>query len=525
MFRLGLILFLSWSSLLAYSQSGLVNSSPIVVTKFDGKPSEGLILLPMGFDSKEWLDAAKTNLNDKQVLIISLVYTRFRTSPTFDQVSLNRARLKQVQDLLPNLFSDRTILWRLVEQTDGETRAEAEKLFHGFAFNVRPKPTKESRKAELQELAELKNLLTDPNVSDAKISEIMDSGSSPIDSTRTGDKAYFFMEEGLNRTFDRPAAFIGGNEALHHHLVSNLSYPIEAQIDSIEGTVILSFDVSPDGNLESIKTIATVSPELDAEAVRVMKKSPKWFPALFNGVPIVSSYTIPIVFDLDGDGKAETGKIKTVGSEFLPFGQDKTVTSVLNRNEWDKMAIVCDVTGSMSPYSSQLLAWFRTHSQDPRIHSFTFFNDGDEKNDKRKKIGSTGGIYTPSSNNLDTIFETISLAMNNGNGGDTPENNLEAALMAQSNCPDCDIILISDNFATPRDLGMYEQITNPIRIIPCGAQLGLNLNYLMLAYQTNGSLHTLDSDIIGFDKMHEREIVSVGNDQYQLLNGRFIRLR
>ena len=511
-------------SLTSFGQSGLVKSSPVVVAEFEQKASENLILLPMDFDSDNWLENAEVELKDKQVLIVSLVYTRFRTSPTFAQVSLNRSRLKELQDLLPDLFSDRTILWRLVEQTNGNTRSEAKKLFHGFAINVRPKPTKESRKAELKELADLKNLLTDPEVSDSEIAMILDSESSSSDSAGTSDKVYYFMEEGVYRTFDRPAAFIGGNEALHHHLASNLIYPIEAQDDSIEGAVILSFDVAPDGNLEGVKTVATVSPELDAEAIRVMKKSPKWFPALFNGVPIVSSYTIPIVFDLDGDGKAETGKIKTVGSEFIPFGKDKTVTAVLDRNEWDKMAIVCDVTGSMSPYISQLMAWFRGNATDPKIQSFTFFNDGDEKNDNRKKIGNTGGIYHTRSNNLDTIFELITKTMNNGNGGDIPENNLEAALLAQAECPDCDIILISDNFATPRDLSLYDQINNPLRIIPCGGHLGLNLNYLMLAYQTNGSLHSLEADITGFDQMKEREVVTVGSDQYQLLNGRFIRI-
>ncbi|MFT5279709.1 MAG: hypothetical protein ACI9P8_001348, partial [Bacteroidia bacterium] len=209
---------------------------------------------------------------------------------------------------------------------------------------------------------------------------------------------------------------------------------------------------------------------------------------------------------------------------FIPFGKDKTVTAVLDRNDWGKMAIVSDVTGSMSPYTSQLLAWFRANASNPNIHSFTFFNDGDEKNDNRKKIGITGGIYHTRSNGLDTVFDLITQAMNNGNGGDIPENNLEAALSAQDDCPDCDIILISDNFATPRDLKLFDQIKSPLRIIPCGAHLGLNLNYLMLAYQCNGSLHSLDGDITGFDQMKEREIVSVGSDQYQLLNGRFIRI-
>jgi hypothetical protein len=47
----------------------------------------------------------------------------------------------------------------------------------------------------------------------------------------------------------------------------------------------------------------------------------------------------------------------------------------------------------------------------------------------------------------------------------------------------------------------------------------------MLAYQTNGTLHALEDDLSGFDQMKDREIVDIGNDQFQLNNGRFIRLR
>jgi TonB family protein len=525
MLRLHLFLFAMCFGLASFGQSGLVNSPPIVVTEFDGQASEELILLPMNFDSDDWQKKIKTALKDKQVLIVSLIYTKFRTSPTFDQVALNRSRLKELKDLLPELFENRTILWRLIEQTSGYTKTEAQKLYHGFAINVRQQPTKETRDAEIKDLTNLKKLLSNPDVTDAEIERSINPNSKLSDSDESGEKAFYYMEEGAYKTYDRPAAFVGNNEALHYFLATNLSYPIAAQVDSIEGTVILSFEVAPNGDVRGIRTVATVSAELDAEAKRVMQKSPKWLPAKFNGVSVESNYTIPIVFDLDGDGKAETGKIRSTRSEFIPFGKDKTVTAVLDRNNWGEMAIVCDLTGSMSPYTSQLLEWFQKNSADPRIHSFTFFNDGDEKTDGRKKIGTTGGIYQTKSNNLDTVFNLITKTMNNGSGGDVQENNLEAALAAQSDCPNCDIVLISDNFATPRDLKLYDKISNPLHIIPCGAHLGLNLNYLMLAYQTNGTLHSLEDDLSGFDQMKDREIVDIGNDQFQLNNGRFIRLR
>ena len=520
LYFLSLLVFLSH----IVSAQGLVKSTPVAVPFFDTEADEQTILLPMSFDSHEWKSTVNNQLEGKQALIVSLVYTRFKTSPTFDQVELNRSRLTKLQTTLPSLFEDRRILWRLVEQTDGETQDEAKKLFHGFALNVRDLPTEASVKEELSLLARLKSELEKKDISASEIEAAVSGEEAELKATdKAGKKAYYYMEEGAYRTFDRPAAFVGGNDALHHYLASNLTYPQKSFDDGLEGTVNVKFSVMPDGKVEAVRATATVSAELDAEAVRVIRNSPKWLPAKFNGVPIESSYTIPIVFDIDGDGKAATGKTKSVSSKFIPFGKDRTVTAVLDRNPWGKMAIVCDLTGSMSPYTGQLLGWFREHINDPRIHSFTFFNDGDEMDDRSKAVGSTGGIYHTNSTDLDTVFSLIETCMTNGTGGDTPENNLEAAIEAQRDCPDCEIVLISDNFATPRDLKLYDQIKNKLHVVACGAQLGLNLNYLMLAYQSGGSLHTLGSDL-NLDSIKEGEIVTVGSDDYQLNNGRFIRL-
>ncbi|MFT4681589.1 MAG: TonB family protein [Granulosicoccus sp.] len=516
MIRLLLIVTVFLTATRAFAQGGLVNSSPFMVESFSTEPAEDLILLPMDFDSDAWRKISVEVLSDKQILIVSLVYTRFRTSDSFDQVALNRNRLKKLQARLPFLFEDRTILWRLVEQTKGETRTEALQLFHGFAINARPLPSKELKETELKNLSKLKETLSAPEGSSSldKESEVTD-----------GEKAAYFMEEGSFRTFDRPATFVGNDEALHYFLASNLTYPIKAQVDSIEGTVMLSFEVAPNGDVRGVRTVATVSSELDAEAERVLKKSPKWLPAKFNGVPVASNYTIPVVFDLDGDGKAKTGKTKSASTPFIPFGKDQTVSAVLNRNNWKKMAIVCDLTGSMSSYTKQLLVWFGKNMQNPNLHSFTFFNDGDERNNSGKRIGKTGGIYQTHSHDLDTVFDMITTTMNNGSGGDIPENNLEAVLMAQADCPDCDIVMIADNFATPRDLKLSEDINSPLHIIPCGSQLGLNLNYLMLAYQCGGSLHTLGSDLPYLHKTKDGGIIQIGNEKYQLNNGRFVRFR
>jgi hypothetical protein len=57
---------------------------------------------------------------------------------------------------------------------------------------------------------------------------------------------------------------------------------------------------------------------------------------------------------------------------------DTTVFAVLNRNPgWTNILFVCDVTGSMSPYSAQLLIWSKLNFNRRSASYFTFFNDGD----------------------------------------------------------------------------------------------------------------------------------------------------
>jgi protein TonB len=61
---------------------------------------------------------------------------------------------------------------------------------------------------------------------------------------------------------------------------------------------MLNFIVEKDGSLSRITVVNNVSPEIDAEAVRVMKKCPKWKPGLQNGYIVRVSWTIPISFTL-----------------------------------------------------------------------------------------------------------------------------------------------------------------------------------------------------------------------------------
>lgn len=210
---------------------------------------------------------------------------------------------------------------------------------------------------------------------------------------------------------------------------------------------------------------------------------------------------------------------------YIPFN-DSVVSAVLNRNKnWKEMLVVCDITGSMSPYTTQLLAWYKLNTGSGKVNNFVFFNDGDMQSNSNKIIGSTGGIYGTAANGFEPVMNTATKAMRNGFGGDCPENNLEALQYGLTNYGDAkEIIMIADNWATPRDLSLTEKINRPVRIIICGGFMGINPAYLDLARKTGGSVHTMESDLTDLAKLHEDETITIGIFKYKLEGGKFIRV-
>jgi TonB family protein len=96
-------------------------------------------------------------------------------------------------------------------------------------------------------------------------------------------------------------AFKGGLEAFGSFLSRKIDYPVDARENNIQGTVVLSFVVEKDGKVSDIKVSKSVSPTIDAEAVRVINKCPPWVPGTEFGRPVRVAYSVPIGFHLDGN--------------------------------------------------------------------------------------------------------------------------------------------------------------------------------------------------------------------------------
>lgn len=97
---------------------------------------------------------------------------------------------------------------------------------------------------------------------------------------------------------EQPPTFPGGEAAMMKWLSNNLRYPDAAQQNGISGRVIVSFVVEKDGSISQASVAKGVDKDLDAEAIRVVKKMPKWQPGKNNGQAVRTKFTLPVVFKL-----------------------------------------------------------------------------------------------------------------------------------------------------------------------------------------------------------------------------------
>lgn len=97
---------------------------------------------------------------------------------------------------------------------------------------------------------------------------------------------------------EQPAEFKGGQAALMKWLSNNIRYPEAAQANGVQGRVIVKFVVEKDGSIGSPTIVKGVDRDLDQEALRVVRKMPKWQPGKNNGQAVRSYFNLPVTFRL-----------------------------------------------------------------------------------------------------------------------------------------------------------------------------------------------------------------------------------
>lgn len=93
-------------------------------------------------------------------------------------------------------------------------------------------------------------------------------------------------------------SFVGGDKALFAYLSKKMRYPGEAQRAGVEGIVVVTFVVAPDGTITNAKIVKGMGYGTDEEALRVINGMPHWKPGKQNGRTVPVRYTLPIRFNI-----------------------------------------------------------------------------------------------------------------------------------------------------------------------------------------------------------------------------------
>lgn len=123
------------------------------------------------------------------------------------------------------------------------------------------------------------------------------NGSESAQQPQTGVKNN--TEEQVFIVVEEMPEYPGGMSEFMKFIAKNIKYPADALQGKVEGRVIARFVVCKDGSISDIEIMRSVSPSLDAEAVRVLKLMPKWKPGRQRGKAVPVKFTVPVTFRLE----------------------------------------------------------------------------------------------------------------------------------------------------------------------------------------------------------------------------------
>jgi hypothetical protein len=500
--------------------------TPRNIEKYSKPSKKELVFLETAFNNAIFTDKDVLNsLKDKVILKIELIYTTYRKSETFDQHGLSRKRLENLFLAAPNCLNQSGIEWILIAQTGCKSAEEGSDFFHGFAITYRDLPDAVSTKVESNFLREVASGKIKSYAYDTYLKK--ETAKIERDSLQDVEPVIVLPK------------FPHSEQARINYFSKYLQFPPESTGPK---KVDVQFIISREGKITKIifPNSAGPSPYKD-EVSEFIKNMPDWTPGTLNGKP--TECMVQFSVDFMSRGSVVPSPLEVFATEIPPRMKAKLpaydynmikpsptsnqVSNSLAKVNWSNATLVCDVTGSMAPFNAQVIEFIATQLknklQAPK--QFVFFNDGDNRKDKTKKVGQTGGIYAYSSTSLDSISEHIISVMSKGSGGDLEENNVEALLKALEKYPKTErLILIADNYASPRDMSLVRTIGIPVHVVVCGGTV-LNEDYLDLAYQTKGSLTFNGIDYSDFYKFEEGSTMHIGKITYILKKGHFARKR
>lgn len=179
-----------------------------------------------------------------------------------------------------------------------EVQQKAEQALNADVAVANPTAEEAKAAAEVKKAEEAKAAELAKSEAELKAEAKASDATAPADTTKN---VVYDVTETLPQ-------FPGGQGVLMKYLAANIKYPASAVKAKKQGRVIVTFIIQKDGSVAKARIARSVDPELDAEALRIVKAMPNWTPGTQDGKPVNVKYTIPVVFSLQKDvtpGKKE----------------------------------------------------------------------------------------------------------------------------------------------------------------------------------------------------------------------------
>jgi protein TonB len=127
-------------------------------------------------------------------------------------------------------------------------------------------------------------------VTNKDVVEVIQQVQEEVQEEETEPTPFIVVEE--------PPTFPGDEPALLKWISEHIQYPDIARENNVQGRVIVRFCVTSKGGVDLVNVYKSVDPELDAEAVRVVKTLPPFKPGKQGGKAVPVWYVVPINFQL-----------------------------------------------------------------------------------------------------------------------------------------------------------------------------------------------------------------------------------
>ena len=154
-----------------------------------------------------------------------------------------------------------------------------------------PPPQEELKEAKI-------DLVNQEGIKDENIAPIqIDEGKQIVEEKK---------EEDENKIFDKveiEASFPGGDSKWRQYLERNANGQVATDNGAPEGTytTVVQFVVDKEGNISDVRALTNHGYGMEEEAMRVIRKGPKWTPAVQNGRQVKAYRKQPITFQVQSE--------------------------------------------------------------------------------------------------------------------------------------------------------------------------------------------------------------------------------